>query len=60
MLTYYDIYKNCSYFCSINVINFSHKLTLKTVDITIIAIFNPVSLKVSTIKLVLINIGIIN
>ena len=25
--------ENFSYFCSINVLNFSHKLTLKTVDI---------------------------
>ena len=36
MLTYYGkaiLTENFSYFCSINVLIFSHKLTLKTVDI---------------------------
>ena len=36
MITYYGkaiLTENFSYFCSINVLNFSHKLTLKTVDI---------------------------
>ena len=35
MLTYYGkaiLTENFSYFCSINVLNFSHKLTLKTVN----------------------------